>query len=1019
MGFKEKLINALGGSVVKKTSNTAFGNDFLKYGSRGKGSPLYPDWSEVKISDEDMYKGYSYAVIQKRGNKVSSLAKTNLNTWVKPEVLDEFQKKKATPLHPYLKLIEDSKTFTQKQFYKNISIYLDLAGVYYLGAVRNKRESSVSTLPDIITDVKEFIMLNPYEVRRVVNKNGEVAGYIERKKDGRYREWPKHMIIEMKELNPFDPEKSQWAITDAAKEAVYTINQTADYTRQSLNGNIDAPGIITTDVILEDNDFANFKARVQEHRKGEPLFGNGAGSIKWDSMQIDLDKAALLDINEINRTTLFAVSGTSKTALGIEQSGTTRDTARVQQEQLLSDTIQPRLEDIADFLNLDYKRNYPQEYQKTGYWIEVISATGRDYDTEKAATESRQAQFELYKEIADAGYTDQSAQQYAVGDIELSELEVDKKKMEEIEAQKQMPQNPDEGEGSGNDNNDQGPDDTPDNTPDQPVESEENEVTADESGELTPEACECCDDGIEVYENDISKEDSKILTESYDNFLATVRDIEKDTLKAIETKVTINAFTEDDLISEKKKASLTERLKNALKHYWWILVPLFGENAVNQRNNEFKANYNFKFTNDFKADVEANAQKVAEGHMKTIIDDVLEVSNNAYTRVVETAAGELIIKAYQNNPDKFADYFDHIPTLDEVLTTIRNTDILERNRKIYEKANEMARAGFDRKTITKAIRDEYKELSETRATLIAKNETSRAFTKSQYEADLQFLNSIGKLQNAYKQLYSRSGNPCKYCQALIDKGPIPFTENFLDKGSEITVNSDGKTSVFKADYENIDAGVVHPNCHCSYRLIIKDEKVENGISANLLDGGFNLASWISNNSTYGMDKQVNTSITITDGDKKVEIDLDNVEDFDMVKAIEDDKLRETTPEVEPEQKTEEKTELSEKLDEAVMAWESTTEAFFDTTFVGDDYKYPLNAINEKRVEEIREGIRAGKTVMPILCRRVEEGKYIVEAGMERLRAFYLEGMKPEILSFATPQDCLKYVEEHADEFEIQ
>ena len=349
MGLKEKIINALGGSVVKKTNNSVSGREFLKYGSRQQ--PLQADWADVRISDEDMYKGYGYAVIQKRGNKVASLAKTNLNTWAKPEVVDEYQKKNETPLHPYLKLIENSDKFTEKQFYKTISIYLDLAGVYYLGAVRIRKKSSVPNLPDIVTDVKEFILLNPYEIRRVVNKDGEVAGYIERKKDGRYREWSKDMIIEMKELNPFDPEKSQWAMTDAAKEAVYTINQSADYTRQSLNGNIDAPGIITTDVLLTDEDFANFKARVLEHRQGEPLFGNGSGAIKWDSMQVDLDRAALMDINEINRTTLFAVSGTSKTALGIEQSGTTRDTANVQREQLMSDTIQPRLEDIIDFLN--------------------------------------------------------------------------------------------------------------------------------------------------------------------------------------------------------------------------------------------------------------------------------------------------------------------------------------------------------------------------------------------------------------------------------------------------------------------------------------------------------------------------------------------------------------------------------------------------------------------------------------------------------------------------------------------
>ena len=63
MGLKEKLINALGGTVVKKTANTAYGNEFLKYGNRN--NPLVGDWSEVKISDEDMYKGYSYAVIGK------------------------------------------------------------------------------------------------------------------------------------------------------------------------------------------------------------------------------------------------------------------------------------------------------------------------------------------------------------------------------------------------------------------------------------------------------------------------------------------------------------------------------------------------------------------------------------------------------------------------------------------------------------------------------------------------------------------------------------------------------------------------------------------------------------------------------------------------------------------------------------------------------------------------------------------------------------------------------------------
>ena len=398
-----------------------------------------------------------------------------------------------------------------------------------------------------------------------------------------------------------------------------------------------------------------------------------------------------------------------------------------------------------------------------------------------------------------------------------------------------------------------------------------------------------------------------------------------------------------------------------------------------------------------KGVVEDNAQRVAEGHMKTILDDVLVASNSAFTKVVERAAGELLIKAYKASPDKYADYFDHIPTIDEAIRKIRTSDILEHNRKIYEKANQMARDGFNRTDIIKAIRQEYREVGQNRAVLIAQNETSRAFGKSQYEADYQFLNSIGKLENAYKQLYSRTGHPCKYCQALIDKGPVPFTDNFLNKGESLTVNSDGKVSTFTADYEAIEGGNIHPRCFCSYRLVFLDKKVENenGIKAGLLDGGFNLSTWIGNNAFGGeVQKEVNTTVDIVDGEKKIHIDLDDL----------------------PEEETEE--EPAEQSIDEERTEESVLDTYFDTTFVGDEYKYPLDEVGEAKVEVVREGIRDGKTIMPIICRMVEEGKYTVESGLDRLRAYYLEGVEPTIRSFATPQDGLKYVEEHADEFEI-
>ena len=889
MALRDIFLNMLNPEAqeVQKVSNSvgkSAARDFLINGNRDK---LYPTWSDIKMSDSDMYRGYSYAVIQKRANKVATLAKNNLKTWANPEIVDEYQKQNENVVHPYLKLIEDSTAFTEKQFWKNISIYLDLAGRYYLGVIRNEVKPLNPNLPTITTDPTQFIMLNPYEIRRVIDKNKNVAGYIERKKDGRYREWPAYQIIEMRELNPFDPENSQWAMTDAAKNAVYTINQSGDYTRQSLNGNIDAPGIITTDVLLNDEDFANFRARVAQHRKGEPLFGNGTGAIKWDSMQIDLDKAALMDINEINRTELFAVSGTSKTSLGIEQSGTTRETARVQSEQFVSDTAQPRLEDIVDFLNLDYKRHYTNEYKKTGYYIEVESAVGKDYDTEQKAVALKSSQFQLAQQLIQSGYTTESAYQFAEGEIDFKDLELEKGLDKPInpdepqEPEESSPNSPNNGPRSGSDSGDDNNTASEQNS----LETANNEVLGDNSvttdlNELTPHSdlnslegenslplnkCTCGHDHkIETFINEVKEDEGKIVDKAYKDFLQEVRDIEKETIDASVRKVTVNSFEISDIIGERKRKKLTEKLKNAIHRYWWLIFPLFADNSMNKRNEEFDEDIDFVFNNALQQGVDDNADRVAKGHMETILNDILEASNRALTNVTEEAAAELIVKAYKVTPDKFSDYFDHEPTMADALSSIQKTDILEQNRKIYEKANKMAFEGYDRKSIIKAIREEYKPISENRAETIARNETSRAFTHSQFQADKQFLNAIGKLDVAYKQLVSsrpltEQDKICPVCQALINMGPVPFEEPFLAYGESIEVQDGDKVRTFVANYESIEGGTVHVNCACRYELVFKNDAgefvktlngVENGKSNNLDN-----SSSDSGNSSVGGDTE--------------------------------------------------------------------------------------------------------------------------------------------------------------------
>ena len=1026
MGLFETITNAI---LPKQKNNFTRGNDFLKYGNR---NILYPTWSDVQLEKKDEYKGYAYAAIQKRSNKVARLAKENLRTWANDSTLAKAQKINMTLTHPYLRLIESSTTFSQKKFWKDISMYLDLRGVYYLGVVRGILEQEGEE--PIYGDAKEFILLNPYEITRIVNKDGEVGGYLEVKPDGRSREWGVHQIIEMRESKPENQEQT-FSMVDAAKESLYTISQATDYARQTLNGNLNAPGIISTDVILQDEDFANFIARMKNSQKGEPIFGNGSGAIKWQPMQVNLDQAALTNIKAGSRDEFFAVSGTSKTILGIEESGTTRETSRTQTELFISEVAEPRLEDIIDYLNLDYKSKYPSQYRTYGYLIEVVASTSKDYDASIKAVQLKREEYQLAQDMMDMGYTKESAIQYAKGEIDLDQIQEIEFEVAKEEAQEEAileeisSDTPQDGESGSEEIIEDPAEEQPaeensvekneadksvvlneddelvfeedwngwlgavvkpinvlerlkvagkdkfilddeqvkdyssipaekvphftlmygfrddpeqmkdlidgavkglkevtikkishfdleygkcivallDKTPellkarknleklpykagpfgfDNPhitlvyIDKEENaeeyyslfedlpgqifEVLALDYGNgyenglynIKPEAeeteeesippkiednahyhedgtlCTHChsDTGIETYHNDLSDEDVEIMDNAYNSFIQTLRSIQKEAINKSISKVTINSFEEEDILTEEDKIELSEKLKNAVKDYWWILVPMFATTLISQRNNQFKTKYNFVFSDDIKDRVMENATKVSDSHIQTIINNILKASNKSYRNILETISVNLLTELYKKNPEKLKDYFEAEPTEKQVLKAIRETDILEKNRKVYEKANRMVAEGYGRNEIIKAIQKEYDYISTNRAKTIASNEASRAFVNSQYQADLQFLNAVGKMDVAYKELYSRSGNPCTFCQEVINKGPVPFTKPFVELGETLKTTVNGKEAEWTANYEAIDAGVLHVNCQCGYRLILKDET--NGIDTS-------------------------------------------------------------------------------------------------------------------------------------------------------------------------------------------
>lgn len=1017
MGLLDRITNIFSDG---KTTNNNAANNFLRYGN--KTNRLNPTWSGVTVAPEDSYRGYPYAAVQRKGNRVASIAKRNLYVDVTPELLQEYQKLGKDPIHPYLKLIQESTSFSTKKFWKTISVYLDLAGRYYLGVVRQPTNYGMSY-------IKKFVLLNPFEIRRVIDRNGQVAGYVEYKADGRKRNWQPHQIITFIEESPFDTSQP-WSMVDAAKPAIYTLNQSGDHTRQSLNGNLNAPGIITTDVILDDIDFENFKARIMAGTKGEPIFANGAGAVQWQDMQIDLNKAALLDINEINRDEFIAVAGASKTNLGIEQSGTTRETARVQDDNYIRDSIEPRVEDITDVLNLDYRTHYSKEFERTGYTIELRSALSKDYDSEMKATELRSSQAALAQDLVNKGYTLESAVSYATGKSDLEDLVIDEDRLKaEEEARKAQEQAEKEAKEQEASTQEEKP--TTENSPinihieapkapenkvvvqesdKQPVvnvspviniDNSTQEITEDkpeeeevdepddqgwvgaklepvnvserlnESGldtsvltnvsDLLPETTNIpgqenphvtlvyglkdepseikdqilkiveesglkevtiekishfpietgfalvalleksdelvkahedllkldhytqkypdynphmtlaylddmkingelvnpdeyyvpfedlvgktikvtdidldedsddiddIDDIDNSYHNDITPDDFTKVETVYNELIDKLSDVHQRILNVSLQNITVNSFTQTDLMPADISKDFSTEIGDFLKEYWLYIAPIFGL-AFTRADRLGGAHPEYVMSEEIRTFINERAKVSGKGHMETVLNDVLRASNKAYSQIMSNIAIQLIQEAYERNPDKFKDYFSKKPTKKQVQKAIDNTDILEANRKIYDKANKMALEGFSRDDIIKDIRQQFTEVSKNRATLIARHETSRAYVQSQYDADKQLLEVTGKLKNAYKQLYSRTGHPCAYCQELIDRGPVPFESNFLDKGDSIDIVENGKKYTFTADYEDIVGGCLHPNCSCSYKLIIKNSNSVN------------------------------------------------------------------------------------------------------------------------------------------------------------------------------------------------
>jgi hypothetical protein len=757
------------------------GREFLKYGSR----PMYQDWSRLIMSEEDKYTGVMFAAINKRANLVAQLALENLRTDATKQIMEAAKAKSEPVQHSYLSVIDQSLNFSNYDFWLNTATYIDLRGLAYVGVIRTVAENRIG-------DVMDFELLNPYRTERVtrqVNGRIEVGGYREYIEGGFFRDWPVQQIIPIQRLNPFKPEEP-YAMSDAGKDSQFTIKQAGDSTRHALANNANSPGIYSTDVVLSDPNFRLFQDHILSSDKGKPIVANGAKAVTWESTQIDLDKSALDKVNQVSLEHLLAVSATSKTSLGIEQSGVTRDTSKVMRDQLTSDAGIPLLTFVIEALNQDYKRYYPKEYAKTKYRLYIDSPLGTDRDAEAKDIKNRGLGLQLYNQLVNQGYDRAIAAKYAIGEATLEEL----------------------GE--------------PKNKPVQPVEPVK-PAAPTEPAESKPKP-----EKQSATRNQIPTEISQLSAQEGALLNAVIK-VEERVALAVINKVAKNVYDESsDVITNDDRKEQERQLANAILVFLSLAVPLQAKSVMAQRSQQFGKPGLFSTDSEVRAAIDDAATKAASSHLETIVEDL-----RATVKQTQVTEGDIsrIAKAVAKK------YPDVKP--DELKASIKeaaaggksDSAIAEALRTKYKEADfdelvkgvrQAALKGAEHDQLVTAIRQDYHHISQTRAKVIAKTETNRAFSISQYQADRQFLDQNGWTGQAYKKWVTHSPNPCPFCQAKAAEPAIPFDLPFAEIGDTVTAHTeaeDGTVTVraYPITYETVVAGSLHPNCSCSYELEIR------------------------------------------------------------------------------------------------------------------------------------------------------------------------------------------------------
>lgn len=816
-------------SVLKRTPNNlqtqttnSVANDFLRRGNFKTKQDVQLD---QKFNPEMTVNGWMYAALNIRSDAFGEFCEEN--------IVSESEKQENL-YHPYLKLIEESKEIPEYEFWKKAISNYDNYGLIYFFVLRRVVKDKDGTIQHIGLPTKINILSSPKIT--ALTHDGKIVGYREQIDATHKREFAPEQIIRV--INPHPRNQDEpYSIYEAAKDYQYTINKGTEFAQNALINNINTPGILSTSEVLNDEEYDNLISRINSHEPGKAIVTDGTGNLTYTSISQSLDQAALPTLTELSRQTIFAVTGTSKTILGIEESGVTRDTSKVQDKKFIKRAIAPVAKRIISAFNFDYRVRYPELYKQNGVKMVIKSIydaaeTSEQFDVQKKL-------FDDITEIVYSGYTKESAEKFMYGDISFTDLELDAEDAQDIEdEQDDIDKNPEEPEKTEEKEENDGSEKTLQHIHIENQESEMHNHTSSDDYYMKALKFHVNEQGeLDEYGKSVENK----IKQAKNNLLKEIRTIQLQAIRESSSKLSVNAFDYEDIRTEEQEDTIYNKIKNALRKYWFLILPLIGkervvedknsikilkednpdltEEEIQEKNEEIKkAEVNLLGTKKVKDYIEQVSEKAAKSHTNTIYKTILDAVNKAENKILRNLFAKEYIEQFKQGEDK---WFKSKPTEKQVKSKLGNQNFVKDNQSLYDSVRKKIEEGFSREEIQRAIRKEYVDLSRTRANILVGNEMARSITSSQYVADYELLRKTNMLDKAYKRLVSSTGDPCPVCKTLIDKGDIPFTEPFLELGDTIQVENDGKTTTFTCNYETIESGVVHCNCHCDYQLIIK------------------------------------------------------------------------------------------------------------------------------------------------------------------------------------------------------